>query len=284
MRNDFIKSPINYMGNKYKLLEQLIEIFPKDIDNFWDVFGGSFTVGINVNANNIMYNEINEPLYLLISFLISYDFDYIDNKLNDLIDYYKLEKGDKISYLKLRKDYNDLTKNKKDTIEANLLLFLLICYGFNYQLRFNRKGEYNIPCGNRDYSEYMKNHLIKFTTKAKEKNIVSFNSNYQELIIPKNSFVYLDPPYLQTMATYNENGGWNIDKELELYDWIDTLNKNNIKFGLSNTSYYHNKRNDILLDWGKKYDIVNLKHNYTNNNRFSKNNNDYTQEILIKNY
>ena len=284
MQNEYIKSPINYMGNKYKLLGQLFEFFPTNIETFIDVFGGSFTVGININAKNVIYNEINNPLYSLITFLIDHNFDYIDKSLNCLINYYGLEKGKKESYLKLRNDYNDIVKTNSNDEKKDLLLFLLICYGFNYQLRFNKKGEFNIPCGNRDYSNEMKKHLEKFTIKVKDINIQTFNLNYKKLIIPENSFVYLDPPYLQTLATYNENGGWNIEKEKELYKWIDDLNDRNIKFALSNTSFYHNKKNDILLDWATKYDIINLNHNYNNNNRHNKNNNDYTQEILIKNY
>ena len=45
------------MGGKYKLLPQIIPLFPKKIDAFVDLFGGGFNVGINVNANRIIYNR-----------------------------------------------------------------------------------------------------------------------------------------------------------------------------------------------------------------------------------
>lgn len=36
--NDFIKSPLNYIGGKYKILNQILPLFPKKINNFVDLF------------------------------------------------------------------------------------------------------------------------------------------------------------------------------------------------------------------------------------------------------
>ncbi|MFY7787853.1 MAG: DNA adenine methylase [Thermoflexibacteraceae bacterium] len=33
-----IKSPLNYIGGKYKLLEQILHLFPKEINTFVDWF------------------------------------------------------------------------------------------------------------------------------------------------------------------------------------------------------------------------------------------------------
>ena len=57
--DSYIKSPINYIGNKYKLISQIIPLFPKNINTFIDLFGGSGTVLINTKANNYIYNDIN---------------------------------------------------------------------------------------------------------------------------------------------------------------------------------------------------------------------------------
>ena len=43
----YLESPIFYMGNKYKLLKQLIPLFPKQCDTFLDLFGGSGVVSMN---------------------------------------------------------------------------------------------------------------------------------------------------------------------------------------------------------------------------------------------
>lgn len=70
-------------------------------------------------------------------------------------------------------------------------------------------------------------------------------------------FIYCDPPYLITDAVYNEKRneytGWNVEDEKSLYDLLDTLNNQNIKWGLSNVLYHHGNRNEILFEWSKKY-------------------------------
>lgn len=37
---EYVKSPLNYTGGKYKLLPQLLELFPKQVKTFVDLFAG----------------------------------------------------------------------------------------------------------------------------------------------------------------------------------------------------------------------------------------------------
>ena len=53
----YTKSPLNYVGGKYKLLNQIIPLFPDDIDTFVDLFTGGCNVGININARKIICND-----------------------------------------------------------------------------------------------------------------------------------------------------------------------------------------------------------------------------------
>jgi site-specific DNA-adenine methylase len=55
----YIKSPLNYVGGKYKLLPQIIPLFPEKIHTFIDLFGGGANVAININADTVIYNDIN---------------------------------------------------------------------------------------------------------------------------------------------------------------------------------------------------------------------------------
>jgi Site-specific DNA methylase len=48
-----IKSPLNYTGNKFKLLNQIIPVFPK-VQKFADVFCGGLNVGINADADVVV--------------------------------------------------------------------------------------------------------------------------------------------------------------------------------------------------------------------------------------
>ena len=72
---ELIKSPLNFSGNKFKLLPQLLPLFPKDISTFVDVFGGSFTVGQNIECENIIYNELDSRIFNLVKYISTCDYN-----------------------------------------------------------------------------------------------------------------------------------------------------------------------------------------------------------------
>lgn len=68
MQCPLIASPLNYTGGKFKLLPQILPLFPKKIDTFVDLFCGGCNVGLNVKSKKIIYNDINEKLIKLCKF------------------------------------------------------------------------------------------------------------------------------------------------------------------------------------------------------------------------
>ena len=59
-KDKLIKSPLNYVGGKYKLLPQILPLFPGNIETFYDVFAGGGNVGININAKQVIFNDTEE--------------------------------------------------------------------------------------------------------------------------------------------------------------------------------------------------------------------------------
>ena len=57
MNESFIKSPLNYIGGRYKILSQMVPLFPKDINCFVDLFAGWANVELNVKAKKIVLND-----------------------------------------------------------------------------------------------------------------------------------------------------------------------------------------------------------------------------------
>ena len=93
-------------------------------------------------------------------------------------------------------------------------------------------------------------------------------------------FVYADPPYFNSVATYNENGGWTEEMENKLLETLDTLNDKGVKFALSNNLKYDNP---LLDKWKDKYIVHYLKHDYSNCN-YQKKDRSADCEVLITNY
>ena len=96
--------------------------------------------------------------------------------------------------------------------------------------------------------------------------------------------IYVDPPYLITTATYNENGGWGEQDEKDLLVLLDKLNEKGIKFGLSNVIKQGDNTNHILQDWCNKYNTYHLNYDYGNSSYHKKDRTAETDEVFICNY
>ena len=135
----YIKSPLNYVGGKYKLLSQILPLFPSNINTFVDLFGGGGNVIVNVKAEHCIYNDILKQVPELLNYLQRNSVEKSVEQIQDLINTYNLSKTNQEGYLKLRNDYN--------ANPTPIKFYTLICYAFNNQIRFNSKGEYNMPFG-----------------------------------------------------------------------------------------------------------------------------------------
>lgn len=293
--NSYIKSPMNYTGGKYKLLPQILPLFPTEINTFVDLFTGGGNIAVNVEANKIVAND-NEK-HVIGIYNVFKDYERVDNLIyviEHIIETYGLTIENAEAFNKLRKDYNTYklkgTPNGEDyPYNLNILLYVLICYSFNHQFRFNSNGEFNMPFGkNRSqWNDTMKKNLINFHKAIKDKNIIFTNNDFNQLKIDKlssNDFVYCDPPYLITCATYNEKDGWNENCERKLLELLDKLNSQNVKFALSNVLFSKGKTNDILLEWSQKYNVHHLDYTYQNCNYHTKDKESKPDEVLITNY
>lgn len=279
-----IKSPLNYVGGKYKLLPQILPLFPNKINNFIDLFAGGANVSINVNANKYIINDLETEVIKLYEYMKQTDINIMINEINNYIHTYKLDRENKDAYISFRNDYNLQPVENR----SSLHFYTLICHSFSNQIRFNSKGGFNMPFGKRTFNDTMQSNFINFVTELKNKDIAFTSKDFKELNIhnlTKDDFVYCDPPYLITTAAYNENGGWTEEHEKDLLYFLDQLNKNKIKFALSNVLHNKGKSNDILIEWAENYNINYLNHTYANSNYQSKDKSkNSTLEVLITNY
>ena len=166
----------------------------------------------------------------------------------------------------------------------------MLTHAFNYQIRFNKNGEYNMPFGkNRSsFNPNLEKNFIEFSNAISDKNITFCSSDFKKLkldCLTNKDFIYLDPPYLLGCASYNESDGWNETQERELLNLCDMADKSNIKFGISNVLMHKGKSNDILIEWSKKFNIYYLDKDYNNcNYQDIARKNNKTVEVFICNY
>lgn len=285
---DFIKSPLNYTGGKYKLLPQLLEIFPKEIDTFVDLFAGGGNVAVNVNAKHIIYNDIMWQVPEMLQEFKRVGVEECLQRIDYFIEAYELSKDNREGYLKLRECYNN-SFDLEFLLTDPLMLYTLICYSFNNQIRFNSKHEYNMPFGkNRSsFNPALREKFVAFVNRLQEIDIQFFSKDFRNLKIgglKESDFVYCDPPYLITVASYNENGGWGEQAERELLSKLDEIDKARVRFGLSNVLESKGKENTILKEWAKRYKVNYLEHTYSNCSYHKKDKESKDVEVLITNY
>lgn len=302
-----IPSPLNYIGGKFKLLPQILPLFPKIDGTFIDLFCGGCNVGVNVRCEKAILNDTNHNLIYMHHTFKNLDKDVLFEMINKIITKYHLSRSDingynfyhcesssglgkynKEHFLKLREDFNE---NTNYDYNYYVMLYVMIVYSFNNQIRFNRDGKFNLPVGKRDYNTKMQQKLSAFVDRLKSGNYLFTSMDFEQFDLSpygKKDFIYADPPYLITCATYNEQGGWNEDKEKALYTFLDKANNQGVRFALSNVLSSEGKENSLLQDWIKhnknKYNVVHLEFNYSNSNYQKKDRNTGSDEVIIKNY
>lgn len=304
MNSWFTVSPLNYIGGKARILDQLLPVFPAHISTFVDLFCGGCNVGINTKAGRYIYNDGNRELVGLLKMFLRLNTSTILQRMDDIVEHYGFSKTkdhdfayyggnpmkgvsryNKEPFLRLRRDYNNSPRNNQHYI----MLYALIVFGFNNQMRFNDKGEYNLPVGKRDFNDVIRRKLQVFVDNLKAQHPIIQNKDFRRFDVNQldvDSLVYLDPPYLISTATYNEGRGWTERDEQDLLDFMDRLDGLGIHFVLSNMLEHKGRRNHLLTDWisRRNMQVVNVDMDYSNSNYQVEGKDSGTVEVLVKNY
>lgn len=304
-----IQSPLNYTGGKYRLLTQILPLFPKDIEVFVDLFCGGCNVGLNVQSSKVIYNDRDQNLIQMCETFRNMQWEQVRRQLHKMIFQYGLSltscngytfyqcdssKGladyNRQGFLKLRQDFNQ-GRWDNDPQGRSLALYLLVVYAFNNQIRFNGRGEFNLPVGKRDFNRNMERKLQQFIERVHHQQCTFTCKDFEQLDLSgltSRDFVYADPPYLITCATYNEKGGWGKEQEVRLLSFLDELHGKNIRFALSNVLCSKGRENTQLIQWLKenshRYRAVPLQYSYANSNYHIRDRLSPAQEVLVINY
>jgi len=296
-----IRSPFFYVGDKYKLMPQLKQLMPENIEQYIEPFVGGGSSFLNSKGTSYILNDVDFYVIELHRHIGRYagKSEELFGGLFEIIDFYGLScsyrgkcvpddlkkkyvktyysKYNKEAYINMRRDFNADKNNF-------LKLYLLLIYGFNHMIRFNGNGDFNLPVGNVDFNNNVYEALNNYLEFVGEHEIEFFNMDYisflEKIKYGKNSYVFLDPPYLISMSEYNKL--WNDKKENELCEYLDSLNDRGIRFGITNLITHKGNVNQRFLDWSKKYCAYDVKSNYIsfNDNTIKAD----SKEVFVTNY
>ena len=280
---NYPKPAFNHLGNKWRIINELIGNFPKkNIDNFVEPFAGSAIVTSSYkSAKKYWLNDNDMHLSKLLEYLLNNDVNLILKEVHHIIKKYNLPVFQRRKYLdeylELRNSYNKTKKISE--------LLVLVLYGFNQQIRFNSNNEFNIPVGKFFWSNYHEEKLKNFIENCKNKKIETSSIDFYKFVIEKindlnknNTLFYFDPPYFLSNATYNTS--WTEKNEKKLIECLQLLTDSGYKWCLSNVIESKGKINYLLsefidknskkIKWKIISDVDYTNSNYQRNSRTKK--------------
>ena len=288
---------IKCVGGKGQLIPEISKLYPvelgKTINKYAEIFIGGGAVlfdvlskyrldEVYISDKNLelinTYKSIRDNVDILIKFLKKMEEDYIP--LDD--------ESRKVYYYEKRSEYNNLKINiEENNIRKAALFIFLNKTCFNGLYRVNKKGEYNVPMGAYKNPKICDEENLKNVSLAL-KNVKIIYADYRESkdFIDDNTFVYIDPPYrplniTSSFTSYTEND-FSDKEQIELANYIDSLNEKGAKVVISNSDPKNTNENDNFFDdLYKNYNINRVKANRMLNSKA--NSRGEINELLITN-
>jgi len=305
------KPILKWVGGKTQIIDKIINNFPKEINNYHEIFlgGGSVLLAFlsyvkneNIKINGDIYAyDINEPLiymYKNIQQRHNELFNYLENIISEFNKCNNEEinrtpenleeamKNKENYYYWIRNTYNKLSNDERNDIIGSSMFIFLNKTCFRGIFRIGPNG-FNVPYGNYKNPEIInKNHLeeIHHLIQNVKFECCDFSSSLNK--IDENDFIYLDPPYAPEISTsfvgYTKSG-FTLEQHKNLFELIHKLSNENKKIMLSNADvklvrdYFDDNNNND----NNKYRIIEIVCKRTIN---SKNPNAKANEVIIMNY
>lgn len=261
----YITTPLKIQGKKTKLLDNIFnlvnDVFKDKFDTWVEPFLGSGIVALNVppQFTNIICCDINPHI---IKFYQSIQGgDITSEKVRTFLKYHqeKFAQSEEGGYAHYRWVKDEFNRTK------DIYLFLLLTRtSFNGIMRFNKKGEWNVPyckVQNRLTDKLIDeicNNIDEIYNVITSRNYCFCNSSYEELINiwgDDCSVIYADPPYLGLNVNYFDS--WDLEREEILYNLLKDNN-----FILSTWLNNGEKDNITVKNFGKNFEIKEIPHKY----------------------
>jgi len=277
MKKDKLVAPVlKWAGGKRQLLDILIPLLPQRITTYCEPFVGGGALLFALQPDTAYVNDINADL-INVYRVIKDDVESLIKALQDF-------KNDADCFYAVRDWDRDKTKYSalSDVQKAARIIYLnKTCY--NGLFRVNSAGEFNSPFGNYRNPNIVNAPTLRAVSSYFNKATIYLTSvDYAEVLksLPKDTFVYLDPPYDPVSDTscftgYSK-GGFTRDDQIRLRKCCDDLDRRGIKFMLSNSA------TDFIKEQYSAYNITIVRARRSINptsDKYKK-----VEEIIVRNY
>ena len=283
-----MKPLVKYRGGKSKEIPQIIKHIPQFDGRYIEPFFGGGALYFHLEPKKAIINDINSKLIAFYNG-VKNDYNKLRIELDEIEKLYSINKRNfeelksktpelrvddenDTLYYQIRDMFNDLSEKKYTDA---LLYFFINKTAYSGMIRYNSKGEFNVP-----YGRYT-NINTTLVTKGHNRllsNTDIFNLDYSKIfeMAEEDDFMFLDPPYDCIFSDYGNTehkDGFNEKNHTELANAYKNL-KCKALMVIGRTPLTEKLYGDMIVDeYGKSY-AVNIR------NRFKST----ATHILISNY
>jgi DNA adenine methylase len=283
-----MKPLIKYRGGKSKEILHLIKHIPSFSGRYIEPFFGGGALFFHLEPKRAIINDINSKL---IAFYLGVknNFEILKVELTEIEKLYtinrkkfeelksktpdkRVEDENESLYYQIRDMFNELTEKKYSDA---FLYFFINKTAYSGMIRYNAKGEFNVPYGR--YSS-LNTSMVTKAHNTLLTNTEIYNLDYSEIfkMTDENDFMFLDPPYDCVFSDYGNveyKDGFNEQNHRELALQFKQLKCKTLMV-IGRTPLTERLYGEMIVDeYGKSYS-VNIR------NRFKSSAN----HILISNY
>ena len=237
MSKNLLLSPIlKWVGGKRQLLSEIIPLIDESCDNYVEPFIGGGAVLFRLQPKKAIINDYNTEL-INVYRTVRDDLDALVALLKEHEKYNSSDYYYEVRALDRTPDFDKMSNSEK---AARIIYLNKTCYNGLY--RVNSLGQFNSPYGKYKNPNIVNEVVLRAISKYLNGNEISIRSgDYKDVLnnIEKNSFVYLDPPYMPISSSSSFTGytevGFGYDKQVELKEECDKLDSKGVHFLQSNS-------------------------------------------------
>ena len=257
-----VKPFMKWVGGKTQIINDVIALFPKEMNNYHEPFlgGGSVLLALlshkaggtikvsgkiyasDLNSNLIgLYKNIQSNVDSLIVHVKKLSDEFATckatgvNRKASTID--EALTSPESYYFWIRSKFNALSKEERTSVAASAMLLFMNKTCFRGVYREGPKG-FNVPFGNyKNPSILDEEHIKAVSTLVKD--VVFTNCSFSDSLtkVVPGDFAYLDPPYApenETSFVSYTSDGFNLDNHKMLFKLCADMKATNVKMLMSN--------------------------------------------------
>jgi len=247
-----MKPLLKYRGGKSKEIPHLEKHIPEFSGRYIEPFFGGGAMFFYLEPKRAIINDINAKLMAFYKGVKS-DFDTLQKELSEIEKIYRINRKkfeelkaqtptervndeNEALYYQIRDMFNDLAVKKYSDA---LLYFFINKTAYSGMIRYNSKGEFNVP-----YGRYA-NLNTSLVTKAHNQllaNTEIYNCDYKSIfeMAEEDDFMFLDPPYDCIFSDYGN---------VEHKDGFNEKNHTELANSTNNEIDWYNGITNKALNW-----------------------------------